>query len=100
MTSCNLPRAGVLRRRRRQIPVEPGNNREFSPPRRPDVKFINKQASGGEKSGRHGKCLDAELLETVRMLAQDEPLSRRYFDHPPAASGATTAIATSDPTSF
>ena len=37
---------------------------------------------GAEKAGRHGKCLDAELLETVRMLAQDEPLPRRYFDHP------------------
>jgi len=34
-----------------------------------------------EKSGRHGKLLDAELLETVTMLATDEPLSRRYFDH-------------------
>jgi mRNA interferase YafQ len=34
-----------------------------------------------EKSGRHGKRLDAELLETVAMLAKDEPLSRRYFDH-------------------
>ena len=35
-----------------------------------------------EKSGRHGKRLDAELLETVTMLANDEPLPRRYFDHP------------------
>ena len=35
-----------------------------------------------EKSGRHGKHLDAELLETVIMLAKDEPLPRRYFDHP------------------
>ena len=34
-----------------------------------------------EKSGRHGKRLDAELLETVTMLAKDEPLPRRYFDH-------------------
>ena len=34
-----------------------------------------------EKSGRHGKRLDAELLETVTMLAKDEPLLRRYFDH-------------------
>ena len=34
-----------------------------------------------EKSGRHGKRLDAELLETVAMLAKDKPLSRRYFDH-------------------
>jgi len=35
-----------------------------------------------EKSGRHGKRLDAELLETVTMLAKDDPLPPRYFDHP------------------
>jgi mRNA interferase YafQ len=35
-----------------------------------------------ERSGRHGKGLDAALLEAVAMLAQDEPLPRRYFDHP------------------
>jgi mRNA interferase YafQ len=35
-----------------------------------------------ERAGRHGKRLDAELLETVNMLAEDEPLPRRYFDHP------------------
>jgi mRNA interferase YafQ len=35
-----------------------------------------------EKSGRHGKRLDTALLETVAMLAKDEPLPRRYFDHP------------------
>jgi mRNA interferase YafQ len=35
-----------------------------------------------EKSGRHGERLDAALLETVAMLAKDEPLLRRYFDHP------------------
>jgi mRNA interferase YafQ len=29
-----------------------------------------------EQSGRHGKRLDAELLETVSMLAKDEPLPR------------------------
>jgi mRNA interferase YafQ len=34
-----------------------------------------------EKSGRHGKRLDTELLETVTVLAKDEPLPRRYFDH-------------------
>jgi mRNA interferase YafQ len=27
-----------------------------------------------EKSGRHGKRLDVELLEAVTMLAKDEPL--------------------------
>ena len=35
-----------------------------------------------EKSGRHGRRLDAEPLETVTMLVKDEPLPRRYFDHP------------------
>jgi mRNA interferase YafQ len=35
-----------------------------------------------EKSGRHGKRLDAALLEAVAMLAKDEPPPRRYFDHP------------------
>jgi mRNA interferase YafQ len=35
-----------------------------------------------EKSGRHGRRLNAELLETVTMLVKDEPLPRRYFDHP------------------
>ena len=35
-----------------------------------------------EKSGRHSKRLDADLLETVTMLAKDESLPRRYFDHP------------------
>jgi mRNA interferase YafQ len=35
-----------------------------------------------EKSGQHSKRLDAALLQAVTMLAKDEPLSRRYFDHP------------------
>jgi mRNA interferase YafQ len=35
-----------------------------------------------EKSGRHGKRLDADLLATVRLLAEDKPLPRRYFNHP------------------
>jgi len=35
-----------------------------------------------EQSGRLGKRLDAMLLETVNMLATDEPLPQRYFDHP------------------
>jgi mRNA interferase YafQ len=35
-----------------------------------------------ESSGRHGKRLDAVLLEAVRLLAQDKALPRRYFDHP------------------
>jgi len=35
-----------------------------------------------EKSGRHAKVLDAALLETATMLANDDTLPRRYFDHP------------------
>ena len=35
-----------------------------------------------ERSGRHGKRLDAVLLATVNMLAKDEPLPHGYFDHP------------------
>ena len=35
-----------------------------------------------EKSGRHGRYLDAALPQTVTTLAKDEPLPRRYFDHP------------------
>ena len=35
-----------------------------------------------EKAGRHAKHLDAALMSTVAMLAKDEPLPRRYFDHP------------------
>ena len=34
-----------------------------------------------EKSGRHGKTLDAALLEVVRLLAAAEILPRRNFDH-------------------
>jgi mRNA interferase YafQ len=33
-----------------------------------------------EKSGRHGKRLDADLLATT-LLAKDEPTPRRHFDH-------------------
>jgi mRNA interferase YafQ len=35
-----------------------------------------------ERSGQHTKRLDAMLLETVNMLADDKPLPRRYVDHP------------------
>ena len=35
-----------------------------------------------EKSGRHAGHLDAALLETATMLANDETPPRRYFDHP------------------
>jgi len=35
-----------------------------------------------EKSGHHGKRLDALLMEVVNLPAADKPLPRRNFDHP------------------
>ena len=35
-----------------------------------------------EKSGQHGKRLDFLLTRAVDMLAADQQLPRRYFDHP------------------
>jgi mRNA interferase YafQ len=35
-----------------------------------------------EKSGQHGKRLDAMLTAAVDLLAEDQPLPHRYFDHP------------------
>jgi mRNA interferase YafQ len=35
-----------------------------------------------EKSGQHGKKLDALLMEVVNLLANDTSLPRRNFDHP------------------
>jgi mRNA interferase YafQ len=35
-----------------------------------------------EKAARHGKTLDTNLTEIVRLLAADVPLPRRNFDHP------------------
>jgi mRNA interferase YafQ len=35
-----------------------------------------------EKAGRHGKNLDSLLREAIALLAADQPLPRRYFDHP------------------
>jgi mRNA interferase YafQ len=35
-----------------------------------------------EKSGRHAKILDAEILKISALLATDTPLPRRNFDHP------------------
>ena len=35
-----------------------------------------------EKSGRHGRRLDALMMEVVNLLAADRPLPRRNFDHP------------------
>jgi mRNA interferase YafQ len=34
-----------------------------------------------EKSGRHGKKLDAVLMAIVNLLVVDAPLPRRNFDH-------------------
>jgi mRNA interferase YafQ len=35
-----------------------------------------------EKFAQHGKRLDVLLTQTIDMLAADQPLPRRYFDHP------------------
>jgi mRNA interferase YafQ len=35
-----------------------------------------------EKSGRHATKLDVALMEVVELLAADQPLPRRNFDHP------------------
>jgi mRNA interferase YafQ len=35
-----------------------------------------------EKAGRHGKTLDADMMQVVNLLAADTPLPRRNFDHP------------------
>jgi len=35
-----------------------------------------------EKYGRHGKTVDAALMEVVSLLAADVQLPRRNFDHP------------------
>ena len=34
-----------------------------------------------EKSARHGRKLDALLMQVVNLLAADQPLPRRNFDH-------------------
>jgi mRNA interferase YafQ len=41
-----------------------------------------------EKSGRHGKKLDAALMEIVNLLATDTPPPHRNFDHPLAGEWA------------
>ena len=38
-----------------------------------------------EQSGRHRKVLDTLLTEATNLLAADQPLPRRYFDHPLSA---------------
>jgi mRNA interferase YafQ len=35
-----------------------------------------------ERSGRHGKTLDADLSSIEALLAADVPLPRQNFDHP------------------
>ena len=35
-----------------------------------------------EKKGRHGKTLEADLVNIVTMLAADEALPMRHHDHP------------------
>ena len=37
-----------------------------------------------EKTGKHGKKLDADLMAVVKLLVADTPLPRRNFDHPPS----------------
>ena len=35
-----------------------------------------------ERTGRHRKTIDDDLLKVVRMLAGDQPLPERHHDHP------------------
>ena len=49
-----------------------------------------------EKSGRHGKKLDALLMEAVNLLAADTPLPRRNFDHPLSGEWSDHRDCTSD----
>jgi mRNA interferase YafQ len=35
-----------------------------------------------EKTGKHGRKLDADLMAVVKLLVADTPLPRRNFDHP------------------
>ena len=48
------------------------------------IKYTNrfKRDYKREKAGRYGKKLDAILMETVNMLAANQSLPWRYFDHP------------------
>ncbi len=48
-----------------------------------DVKYTRRfrRDYGREKSGMHGKQLDALLMEVVNLLATDTPLPRRNLDH-------------------
>jgi hypothetical protein len=65
--------------------------------REPECGLLGTPAAFGaitkrKKSGRHGKRIDAELIETVTMLAKDEPLPRRISITRTAASVSMTAI--------
>jgi mRNA interferase YafQ len=51
-----------------------------------------------EKSGQYRRDLDALICTTVSLLAEDNPLPDKNRDHALAASGETTANATSNPT--
>jgi mRNA interferase YafQ len=48
------------------------------------IKYTNqfKRDYRREKSGRHGKQLELLLTQALDLLGADEPLPRRYFDHP------------------
>jgi mRNA interferase YafQ len=49
-----------------------------------EIRYTNrfKRDYKREKSGRHGKNLDAALLEVVNLLAADTDLPNHNFDHP------------------
>jgi mRNA interferase YafQ len=47
-----------------------------------------------EKSGRHAKKLDADLVEVLNLLAADKPLPHRNFDHPLAGEWKDTGTVT------
>jgi hypothetical protein len=51
-----------------------------------------------QRSGQHSKRLDAMLLETVCILADDEPCRAAMSITRSAANGKITATATSSPT--
>jgi mRNA interferase YafQ len=50
-----------------------------------------------EKSGVFGKKLDKLLTDAVNLLAADEPLPQRYFDHALTGSGRISGTATFAP---
>lgn len=48
------------------------------------IKYTNrfKRDYKREQAGSHGKKLDVLLTETVTILVADQPLPRRFYDHP------------------